>query len=175
MNTKTRELIPWTELILPFVFLLVGVAFLIESNNINVFGFGDVILTALYPQIIAILLVLISASIFVVQLVKTTIKIKKGTAEKVEKSPLLLDWKKSGIRLGVFMVLMIAYVLLMPYIGYFETGLLFLTTSIYLLGDRTLKWFLKSLVVSVVITLVIYFIFGYLLNIYVPSGIIFKV
>lgn len=146
-------------------FVSFGVFFLLESRKIRP-GFQQILDARIYPIVVG--------SIFLFTLLAHLIQLfrhRKTSDRKVDKNPLT---KGIVLKISVLFGLFIAYILLIQPLGYFETGFLFLWASIALLGERSLQWIFKSFSVSFAVIIVTYFIFGVLLNIYVPTGFIFK-
>jgi hypothetical protein len=82
--------------------------------------------------------------------------------------------KKSVFKLTTFKLqlslicFLFLYLAAMPFIGYAPGTALFLTSSMYLLGDRSLKNLVAYAVLAVVVTGLLNYIFGHLLHLFLP-------
>lgn len=143
------------------VLLLFGVLFLLESRHIKR-GFQQVLDARIYPRVVAVIFCITVAA----HMVKIVLERRAGGGSK-EKTPL-----SAGVafKIGALFALFIAYVFSIQWLGYFEAGFLFLWFSIALLGENSWRWRVHALIIAFVVISVTYFIFGVLLNIYVPSG-----
>lgn len=91
----------------------------------------------------------------------------KGKVEK--KAPLNKAAKTKILYVGIAVIV---YVLLMEFTGYILSTFLFLTFMIWFLSENKNKLsFVKSGIVSIMITLAVYFIFEQLIGIILPEGI----
>lgn len=146
------------------ILFLFGVLFLLESRHIKR-GFQQVLDARIYPRVVA--------AIFCITILVHLVQIARERQESREKA------EKSGLpegvafKIGALFVLFIAYIYSIQILGYFEAGFFFLWFSIALLGENSWRWRLKSFFIALIVILVTYFIFGVLLNIYVPSGLFF--
>jgi|GEM_PF-2301225 len=145
--------------------LLFGILFLFESRNIRR-GFQQVLDARIYPRVVASVFSLM----ILFHLVRITLD-RDINKKRSEKNKLT---KEIVFKIGVLFVLFISYILFIQYLGYFESGFLFLWFSMTVLGERSWKWSFKAFFISLLIILVTYCIFGVLLNIYVPSGVIVR-
>jgi len=148
-----------------FFLLLFGILFLLESRNIRR-GFQQVLDARIYPRVVTSVFCLMI--LFHLVQIALDHEVNKKESEK-NKLP-----KEIIFKISVLFGLFTSYILLIQILGYFETGFLFLWSSITVLGERSLKWCVKAFFISVLIILVTYLIFGVLLNIYVPSGLIIR-
>jgi len=73
---------------------------------------------------------------------------------------------KSSSRVLVIVILMIAYRYILPIIGFEITTILFLTTTMYLFKYKKI---LKAFLISLLVTIVIYYIFIFILNVPFPT------
>jgi putative tricarboxylic transport membrane protein len=125
------------------LFLVLGVAFVIGSQNISASAYGSNVGPNIFPLGLGSLLILLSLRLFY-----ETFKYKQG--EKKEGPA--LDYKRFLIILGAALL----YVLLLEEIGYVVSTFLFL-----LVGFQTMqkgKW-LNTLLISVAFSFGVYFLY----------------
>ncbi len=108
----------------------------------------------LFPVFIAVLLVLVAISLFL-----------QGRAPSEKKRE--PQDRKLPHRVAGFMGLVLVYYVLLPLLGFLITDTLMLTLFMLYLGVR--PWW-KSLILSAVLTGIIYVVFQVLLNVRLPQG-----
>ena len=108
----------------------------------------------LFPVFIAVLLVLVSTSMF----------LQGRTSPHKESDPL---GRKLSHRVAGFVALVLVYYFLLPILGFLLTDTVMLTLFMLYLGVR--PWW-KSLILSVALTVIIYVVFQVLLNVRLPQG-----
>lgn len=113
-----------------------------------------------WPRIILALLIILLA----VNLIQA-LKKKKASGEAVVEKIDVAGFFKSKLFIGMVMVVVMA--LILPRIGFLPSCLIFLIAYGLLLGDRN---YVRLVIVSLVITVVIYCIFQGALDIFLPRG-----
>lgn len=157
-----------SESILLTAFLIIGLGFYIQSRSIKS-GFMQVVAPGTYPAVIAILLMLCCIFSLISIILKHVRKIESQDSEE----DIWGHFKSTRTKLTLVWLIMIGYMTFIKSIGYFETGFLFLVLSMFVLGEKTKVWLIKSIIISLIVITVCYVIFVIFLNIYLPSGIIF--
>jgi len=141
-----------------FLFLFAGALYYggmtVRMIEISRYGSG------FFPKILAILLAITSAIIIVSGYRRT-----KGADEAQGEEP---HWK--GI-LSTF-VLMIAYMVLIPYVGFMITTAVYLFLQMNILTARESRKLGMFAVIAVVASVVIYFTFVKAFNLMLPAGIL---
>jgi putative tricarboxylic transport membrane protein len=133
-----------------FAIFIIAIALRYPPSNHGVPGPG------MFPIIIASLIILASITLFL-----TTLKMTGDQDTKID----LLSPKVLNVY--ITMVGLIVYIILLPNVGFIST------TSIMLI--LFIKWFskrswLKCIIISIVFTLAIYFLFGSVLNVPMRYG-----
>lgn len=153
MITKDRFLATTTLLIVAILFY--------ESGNIPEKASWQPHGSALFPNILLLIIAFFSAIIFVKSLIKDNppkINIKEALG--------VFNGKTRSI--GLF-ILFGAYALLLPHLGYLIATLFFMLTSqALLMGINSVKKIITILLTSFIIVPAIYFIFRYGLKIWLP-------
>lgn len=110
-----------------------------------------------FPKILATALLIVSGILIINAIM--------DNSRKTEES---FDIKDPGIqRSGIALLVTVLYCLVLNYIGFIISSIVYLTFLMYLLKKRN---YIKMTTISVCITLGIYFIFKTVLNITLPSG-----
>ncbi|WP_134699283.1 tripartite tricarboxylate transporter TctB family protein [Ammoniphilus sp. YIM 78166] len=124
------------------VFLLIGVAFIIESRKISASAYGSSVGPDMFPMFLGIALILLSLRLFYETRFYSTVKVKGMS----------LDYK----RFLIILVSAILYGLLLEPVGYVITTFVFLS-----IGFQTMEkgglW--KTLLISGVFSYGIYYLF----------------
>jgi len=154
------------HMIVAFILFLMGIFFAWETRNLPS-GFMQALPADVYPRVIAIVLAGLSMMKFIKNFIKYRSN-KNNNEIEIKK----FSFKDKYLRPVVIALLFYLYILAVPYIGYYETGLLFLVTSIFFLGENSFNWMMKSIFFSSLVIAVVYIVFTIFLDIYVPSGII---
>ncbi|NLA91608.1 MAG: tripartite tricarboxylate transporter TctB family protein [Synergistaceae bacterium] len=160
-TSVTKQGILSPLLVFDGVLFLFGILFLLESRHIKK-GFQQVLDARIYPRVVAV----IFCATILAHLIQLVRERRAGQAEE-GKNPLPAG---TAFRISALFVLFIAYIYSIQTLGYFEAGFLFLWLSIALLGENSWQWRGKALAIALLVISVTYFIFGVLLNIYVPPG-----
>lgn len=145
------------------ILLLFGILFLWESRHIKR-GFQQVLDARIYPRVVA--------AIFCVAILAHLLQTVRSRTKDDETKNRTWLAKGTAFKIGALFVLFTAYIYSIQTLGYFEAGFLFLWFSIALLGENSWQWRAKSFFIALLVISVTYFIFGVLLNIYVPSGLL---
>ncbi len=147
--------------------IVVGGFFLVESYEVSP-GFQQVVGADQYPRWFAIILI----GLCLASLIKDHLLYRREDFSR-EDVKIIAEMREVGPRIMALFGLLVLYIFLIPHLGYFESGFIFLTLAIFSLGQRDIKRFVSSLIFAFGITLAVYFVFGVLMNIYLPPGIIF--
>ena len=156
MTIKKRN-----DFILAIVFLLGSVFFYAQTYEIReimFFSLGPLV----FPRIVLGVMFVLSACMLIQNVAFG------GNAEpqaKAEKRP--WDVKTTCLRLSLI-GLMLAYLIALPYLGYTGTTIVFLFLGMLLLGKRTAKSMAAYVVLSVVVTLSLQYLFGNVLKLFLP-------
>ena len=92
-----------------------------------------------------------------------------GLADKSvlwSKKSYTIDWKSILKQVG-FVAIFIAYILLMPFIGFIIASSIFVFCMFYYFGSRTL---IKNIILSVIFPLIVYFLFSRLFKVNLERG-----
>ena len=143
--------------------LFFGVFFLLESRHIRR-GFQQVLDARVYPIVVA--------SMFCLAIFLHLFKNLRSCPREDKDDDNSGSLRSVAFKVSSLFVLFVGYILFIKKLGFFETGFLFLWSSISVLGETSLQWVLKSLALAFVIISATYVVFGVLLNIYVPPGLI---
>ncbi|WP_280771543.1 tripartite tricarboxylate transporter TctB family protein [Salipaludibacillus daqingensis] len=156
MNNSDKTLSIVLFLFSVFMFMM---SFAIPENSLGSGISGP----SFFPQMWAIIL----ASLSIILFFKSRRKEEKGTHKGFLKS--LGEYKK------VFYMLIasLGYIFMLDVLGYLLTTLLFLITTISVLSSEVKLKKTYIFIVSSLITATTYFIFAKLLNVFLPTGIIF--
>lgn len=123
--------------------------------------------SALYPRSIIIITALLSTALFLKAIIREKKKIPVTAGE--EAAP---DSPEAKYHLFVSLIITLAYILIIPVLGYFLTTAIYIFTLMTLLKtDRKIT--LLIIIVSVSVTLILYGVFGVALGIWVPRGLFF--
>ncbi|MCM3571382.1 tripartite tricarboxylate transporter TctB family protein [Neobacillus mesonae] len=118
---------------------------------------------AFMPQIISIFICIVSVFIIVngFKRLKFLNESKEEQVEKPAYFPVVLS-----------LVLMIGYLILMPSLGFLMTTTLYLFFQMYLLANKSTRKIPVLIIISIVSSVVIYYIFHSLFYVMLPSGIL---
>ncbi|SDM09823.1 tripartite tricarboxylate transporter TctB family protein [Halarsenatibacter silvermanii] len=147
--------------------IVIGAFFLVESYEVSP-GFQQVVGADQYPRWFAVILI----ALCLASLIKDHLRLRRDdfTSEDVK---LIEEMLSVGPRILVLFGLLIFYIYLIPFLGYFESGFIFLALAIFFLGQKNVRNLVYSLLFASGITLAVYFVFGVVMNIYLPTGILF--
>lgn len=155
------------QLVINVFFVTFGLIFYFESFNIRR-GFQQIVGANEYPRYVALFLVILG----IINIIKISIKYYKNERE-LEELKIFKEFREAGDKIVPLFLLLILNILLTRIIGYFESGFVFMTLAIFILGPKTKFRFIKSTGFAIFITLILYLIFGIIMNIYLPPGLIF--
>lgn len=124
------------------------------------------------PRVIAVLM-LITAGVIMINAYRNRnkqIKVIDGETglEVEEEDPNSKNYKKLGISLGA----MIFYALLTQFIGFLLASILYLITQMFILSDNDKKKLILIGVISIIISVIVYFIFRNIFYVMLPQGIL---
>ena len=150
----------YTDIITGGIGLAIGIAVLIMSIQIGM-AEGQTIGADFLPKIIAVLMILLSAKL-------TWDGVK--SAKNYEDIP--LDYEKNYLGVAILMVAAILYAQLLKKIGFIITSMLFLYLALCLISKKEETNYVKFAVITVVMVLLIYFVFTKGFSIRLPKGIL---
>ena len=119
------------------------------------------------PTVIGVLILALS----VILLVTTILNFKKKSAELAAQEPVKYDYKR--VILSFISVLIYAFIL--KSVGFIICTLVYLPIQMYILAPddkRTKKDIIQFVIIDVIFTLVVYFLFRYGFKIMLPAGIL---
>ncbi|QCR32323.1 tripartite tricarboxylate transporter TctB family protein [Lysinibacillus sp. SGAir0095] len=124
------------------------------------------------PRVIAVLM-LITAVVIMINAYRNRdkqIKVIDGETglEVEEEDPNSKNYKKLSISLGA----MIIYAILTPFIGFLLSSILYLITQMFILSDNDKKKLIVIGTISIVMSVIVYFIFRNVFYVMLPQGII---
>ena len=150
----------YTDIITGVIGLSIGIAVLIMSIQIGM-AEGQTIGADFLPKIIAVLMILLSA-----KLTWDGVKSAKNYED------IRLDYEKNYLGVAILMVAAILYAQLLKKIGFIITSMLFLYLALCLISKKEETNYVKFAVITVVMVLLIYFVFTKGLSIRLPKGIL---
>lgn len=124
------------------------------------------------PRVIAVLM-LITAGAIIISAYRNRgkqLKVIDGETglEVEEEDPNSKNYKKLGISLGA----MIIYALLTQFIGFLLASILYLITQMFILSDNDKKKLIVIGIISIVMSVIVYFIFRNVFYVMLPQGIV---
>lgn len=138
--------------------LIVSIFFINESFKLH--GNSSWALSpALFPIIVMSLLLLFS-----LMQIFNGIKEERKNAEKIEEKE-VIDNIKGYKKLIGFIILTFIYIIILPKVHFLLSTTLYLLSLIFLLGERNIK---ILLIISILTPIIVKFIFGNLLEVYLP-------
>ena len=124
------------------------------------------------PRIVAITLFILSISL----LIKATLEWRKErniqTAEKIEGAPQKENNMKIYQLVIISLILMVFYLIVMPFLGFLIATTIYLSIQIYLMAPADKRSLVKIGLVSVLSSALIYFVFRNVFYLMLPSGIL---
>lgn len=123
------------------------------------------------PDFMPIVISAVSFILAAILLVQSLHRFKRNSAELEGKAPEQCDYKR--VLLSIILVLI--YVCVMKPVGFIVSTLAYLVCQMYVLApdeNRTKKDIILLAVISVIFTLVVYFLFRYGFKILMPAGIL---
>lgn len=120
-----------------------------------------------YPRIIGTIVLAISLFMLFRQM-------KPGLAKNPQDTQPIINIPKEAkkVLLGVF-VITFFYMLLVTYIGYFVTTLVFLVVMMWSLSEYNSGVLMRATLISLVITFMLFVSFSYAFHVYLPKGLLF--
>lgn len=161
MNTKLVK-----QMIVPAIILaLIAFAYILSI------GFnapeGGVLNPAYYPRLLIYIILFMTVSLIISEFIKN----KKVGTEKSEDSCDNKNASKREITLTLkFILAIVLYSLLLKVLGFVIATVLFLISAMMILGYKNYK---NMVILTVIITAIVYFGFTNILNVRFPSGIFF--
>ncbi len=141
-----------------FFFLAGAALYLATPSQVSQVSTAPATLGAdFFPKFIAVLMLVSSAGLFI----QSRLAIRQGY-ESEEKPD--CDWRRES-KVAVVMAMMIAYILLMPAIGFILSTTAFGVALLFLLGDRAPGHY----AVYILCVGVIYWVFKHLLYVHLPE------
>lgn len=161
----------WLDVLVVAVLGALGVYAFVESWNIRP-GFGQVLGADAYPRIVAGVLVVLCAA-YIASIALQAWRQRGEAAADPQSIPLLEDWRKARWLLLQLWVALLAYIVVVPVLGYFLASFLYLIVAIFCLGYREdgLAWLWRALAYAGVILLMLWLLLDRLLGVFLPSGI----
>lgn len=126
------------------------------------------------PKLVAIGMLILSV-FYLIQSIKKQIRIKNGVDKNapVEKENETEEKKKiSPLSVVATVGLLVLYIALLPYIGFLITTTVYLFFQMYLLAAKTERKIPMFVVISIITSVFIYFIFKYVFYLMLPAGIL---
>lgn len=124
------------------------------------------------PRVIAVLL-LVTAAVIIINAYRNRgkqLKVIDGETglEVEEEDPNSKNYKKLGISFGAMLI----YAFLTQFIGFLLASILYLITQMFILSENDKKKLIVISVVSVVMSIIVYFIFRNVFYVMLPQGIL---
>jgi len=124
------------------------------------------------PRVISVLM-LITAGVIIINAYRNRekqLKVIDGETglEVEEEDPSTKNYKKLGVSIGA----MIIYALLTQFIGFLLASILYLITQMFILSDNNKKKLIVIGSISIVISVIVYFIFRNVFYVMLPQGIL---
>lgn len=139
-------------------FLVFSIAMFIGSFNIDRLTITRIGADSA-PKLVSILIFI--CSIFL--LVSSILKVKSQKNEAIN----FAKYKKSFALIGMFLV----YLLILNGIGFIISTSIFLFFSFVLFTNNNIKTYLFYIALSILFTVIVYYVFNNFLNLFLPSGI----
>ncbi|MBO4289328.1 MAG: tripartite tricarboxylate transporter TctB family protein [Lachnospiraceae bacterium] len=119
------------------------------------------------PKILPTAVTVIGMALAVGLFVRTFIMKYEDDGKKMD-----ADHKAGAIKVGLAIVMLVAYILLLSVVGFFVTSFIFMMVFAYVIDNEKRKLWLYP-VVSAGLLLVVWGIFGLFLKVPLPKGILF--
>lgn len=166
--------INWREVLLPALFLVFCICYTIQILHIRFLpiAFSSLILIFMVP----VLLVIIIRNI---EIIKTEKEIKGKSDSFKKPQPTLFQVIIKYIinilnikKIRFIILFLLSFSIILYLFGFMGFILFFTIMSLYLLG---VKKIIHAINISIILTILFYYIFGVLFYVYFPKGIIFNV
>lgn len=120
----------------------------------------------LFPMIILVIMSFLTGIVFVKNII--------SQIRKLNNNETTMKNKRVLVKVIALTIASIIYIYLIPIIGFYLMSALFLSFLYFGLG-RTFRWqsLIKSVIGGIAVTLLIFFSFGYILNVRTPTGLFF--
>ncbi|QQK77813.1 tripartite tricarboxylate transporter TctB family protein [Salicibibacter cibarius] len=156
------------SLILLLFFLSFGLVYYLDVRTLPEFE-ERLIIDLLFWLLIPLLA--LEASKIIYGIIKNKKCEKNGNVTKGSKVGIrTLLYKLASNKQFVLVVFLVFYLLIIPYLGFFATSLIFLVTLNLYLGSAKIKEFLFIPLVTLAVS---YFVFVFFLDVRLPSGFLF--
>lgn len=126
------------------------------------------------PKLVAIGMLILSV-FYLIQAIKQQVRVnREGNTNAPTETDIDGKEKKKISPLSVLATvgLLVLYIALLPFIGFLITTTVYLFFQMYLLADKTERRIPLFVIISVVTSIFIYFIFKYVFYLMLPSGIL---
>ncbi|MGD9156122.1 MAG: tripartite tricarboxylate transporter TctB family protein [Bacillota bacterium] len=147
-----RDIVSSTFFLFLGIFIWFAIPYQIEDTGITVMG------PSFFPRVLSIILIVVSGLFLILNLIAAK---KQGVEKdtKVEKK----DIKKELKVISLF-ILIVAYIYLLPVMGFNISSIVVIGAVVYFLGTR--KWYMYLIFMAIVF--VIYYIFKQVLYVQLP-------
>ncbi|WP_439234448.1 tripartite tricarboxylate transporter TctB family protein [Lonepinella koalarum] len=166
MNTKIKK-----DFIVSLFFALLAIGYLYQAQSISVFSpfSQDGPDSKTVPNIIGGLMLLLSATLFVT----TLFSWRKNKLVSTAEAP-IQSTKKFPIKLVISLVLLGLYIACYQEVGFIISSIsyLILQSIVLIPAEKRKKWTLFIIGLSIVFTVVIYFLFSKYLTLFLPIGLL---
>jgi hypothetical protein len=165
----------WLDLLIVALLAAVGAYAFVESWNIRP-GFGQVLGADAYPRIVAgVLILLCLAYLAGLALEARRLRAARSggaSGDDRRSIPILQDWHKARWMLAQVWVAFLAYIVLVPVLGYFLASFLFLAVTIFSLGyqEAGVAWLWRSVGYATAIILLLWALLDRFLGLFLPQG-----
>lgn len=150
----------YADVITGAIGLVIGIAVLVMSIQIGI-SEGQAIGADFLPKIVSVMMIILSAA-----LVWEGIKNARNYEEEH------LDYKKNYLGVLIMIVAGILYAELLKPVGFIITSLVFLFLALCLISKKEETNYIKFAIITVVMVLLIYFVFTKGFGIRLPKGIL---
>jgi len=151
-------------------FLVFSIVIFIQVNNIEALT-DDLIGSDFLPRIVSILIALTGISIFVNGVLNKK-KYSEGNKTTANEQENDVKEKKDHLLVIYSMVLMLLYVMLVSTIGFLITTSSYMFVQMLLFSSINKKNILTYLIISIVATLIIYYVFRNVFYVMIPAGVL---
>lgn len=159
----------YVELAIPGVLGLAILAVIPMEVNIHSEAFSNSTSPRLFPELVAFLMIALSVGQLILLLTpkwRERAKVKQGSQDESQTVAQIVPEKKEfSIRTGV----LVAYVCVIPLLGFLISTILFLFTLVTLLGK--VKWYF-SIPFSLIVAFPVWVLFHYILSVPLPKGVL---
>lgn len=154
------------NLLSSLIFLVIGTVTFIESYKIRILKFGSPLGGDFFPKVLSAMLIILSAIWFFISLMSW---LKERDTERYSKKvfSFTVPW-----RVVIYIIVFVAYIFVIRLLGFIvPTIILSLITYLFLKTDFRKMDLFVGVVYSIVITLLIWFVFVKVLGLVLPAGV----